>query len=231
MKFEEVMQKLEELGTAQARKIYKRHGCDINQFGVSIANLKKVLKPIKNDSELGLQLLKSKNADAIYLSQWIVDQSKLTIDDLRELINTTEYYMILDSVVPNIVIENKPLAWRCLHEWIDHPNFRFRQSAYSLYGLILSKYPNDEINNEDVIKRVEHVKNVIHNEQNRVRYSMNSFVIAAGIYNAALTDFVKEASTEIGKVEVFMGETSCKVPFAPDYIEKVKSMNRIGKKR
>lgn len=231
MKYDEVMKKLEELGTAQSRKIYTRHGCDIDQFGVSIADLKKVLKSIKKDTDLGYQLLKSKNADAIYLSQWIVDQDKLTMDDLRELINTTEYYMILDTVVPNIVIDNKPLAWRCLREWIDHPNFRFRQSAYSLFGLILSKYPNEEINEDEVRKRVEHVRKVIHTEQNRVRYSMNSFIIAAGIYNALLTDYVKDASVEIGKVEVFMGETSCKVPFAPDYIEKVRSMNRIGKKR
>jgi hypothetical protein len=34
-----------------------------------------------------------------------------------------------------------------------------------------------------------------------------------------------------GLVEVDMGNTACKVPFAPDYIQKVKDRGTIGKKR
>ena len=41
----------------------------------------------------------------------------------------------------------------------------------------------------------------------------------------------REAAESIGKVDVDMGGTSCKVPFAPEYIDKVVKMGRLGKKR
>jgi len=36
---------------------------------------------------------------------------------------------------------------------------------------------------------------------------------------------------EIGKVRVFMGKTSCKVPDAYSYLEKIEDRGTIGKKR
>lgn len=231
MTFEEVMKELEKLGTDQYKKIYRNHGCDINVFGVSVANLKKVLKPIKKDVDLGMKLLKSNNADAIYLSQWIVDSSVLTISDIVELVTSTNYYMILDTVVTNIVYRNKDLNEYVLTNWISHSNPRYRQVAYGLYSIVLSKLPNEEININEVQELLWHIENVIHTEENRVKYSMNSFLISAGIYIPSLTEYTITMSERIGKVEVFMGDTSCKVPFAPEYIRKVEKMGKIGLKR
>ena len=231
MTFDEVMKELESFGTEQNIKIYGRHGNDLPLFGVSVANLKKVLKPIKKDKELGKKLYYSGNTDAIYLSQWIVDPFELTVDDYEYLIYLTNYYMILDTVIPNILVKNKNLALELLPVWLEHDNPRFRQVAYSLYGLILSKYPNEEIDENMITKYLNHVKQVIHDEENRVRYSMNGFVICAGVYHPDFTETTIKIGEEIGKVHVSMGETSCKVPFAPASIRKIQSMDRIGKKR
>ncbi len=231
MTVNEVIKQLESLGTEQNRRIYRNHGNDIEMFGVSIANLKKVLKPIKKDKELGLQLMKSKNTDAMYLSQWIVDSSVLTINDLEEIINLTNYYMTLDVVVPNLAIKNKALTKECLQSWIFSDNPRKRQCAYSLYCLVLMKYPKDDINQVEVKELLTHISTVIHDEENRVRYSMNSFIINAGIYDEDLTQTCINLSERIGKVSVSMGNTSCKVPYAPEYIRKVEKMGKIGLKR
>ena len=71
----------------------------------------------------------------------------------------------------------------------------------------------------------------IHEAQNRVRYVMNGFVIAVGTYIADLTQKSQEIGGKIGKVKVNMGGTACKVPLATEYIEKVISKDRVGKKR
>jgi 3-methyladenine DNA glycosylase AlkD len=231
MNFDEVMKELETLGTEQNRKIYHNHGNDLPLYGVSVANLKKVLKPIKKNKELGKKLFYSGITDAIYLSQWIADPYDLTSKDYEYLINLTDYYMILDNVIPNILVQNKELAFTLLPQWLDHTNHRFRQVGYSLFAIILSKYPNEDINPYLVEKYLNHVKNSIHQEANRVRYSMNSFVICAGVYDPKFTAKALKVAEEIGKVSVSMGETSCKVPFAPASIRKIESMNRIGKKR
>ena len=60
---------------------------------------------------------------------------------------------------------------------------------------------------------------------------MNGFVISVAAYITSLHDEAIEIATEYGKVNVEMGETACKVPFAPEYIEKIKKRGAIGKKR
>ncbi|HBY07660.1 MAG TPA: DNA alkylation repair protein, partial [Chloroflexi bacterium] len=71
MNFDETMQALETMGTAQNRKIYARHGVGENMFGVSVANLKTLKKQIKKDHTLALQLWSSGNHDARYLATMI----------------------------------------------------------------------------------------------------------------------------------------------------------------
>jgi len=226
MKIEEVMLILEEHGTEQNRKIYARHGCDIPQFGVSISNLKKILKPIKKDKKLGYELFHSNNADAMYLSQWIVDSHTLTINDIKSVISHTDYYMILDNVIPGSIIENKDLSMQVIDEFLHHEDHRFRQVAYSLYSYMVLQYDTSLLNLNHIENTIIHIQSVIHNEQNRVRYNMNNFVIAAGGLSS-LNSMCKNAAKEIGKVSVFMGETSCKVPDAYLYIEKMEQRGKI----
>jgi 3-methyladenine DNA glycosylase AlkD len=47
----ETLKTLKSMGTAQNRKIYKRHGVDGEIYGVSYANLKELKKKIKIDNE------------------------------------------------------------------------------------------------------------------------------------------------------------------------------------
>lgn len=46
-----------------------------------------------------------------------------------------------------------------------------------------------------------------------------------------LTDQALKTAERIGPVEVDMGDTACKVPFAPDYIRKIQQRGAVGKKR
>jgi hypothetical protein len=75
------------------------------------------------------------------------------------------------------------------------------------------------------------VVKTIHDRPDLVRYVMNGFVIALGCFVAPLHADAVAAAKKIGKVEVDMGDTACQVPFAPDYIAKVKARRTIGKKR
>lgn len=231
MNFKDVMKELESLGTEQTRKIYNNHGADIPMYGVSIANLKKVVKKIKGQHDLGYQLLFSNNLDAMYMSQWVVDIDKLTKKELEAIMDSTNYYMLLDNLVALLAAKNKAISLECLYDWIDHDNPRYRQTAYSMYSYMLGSYNNDEFDINHLKKTLEHVRKVIHDEENRVRYSMNSFLITAGTQFEELLDVSKQYANEIGKVNVFMGKTSCKVPYAFSYIEKIESMGNIGKKR
>jgi hypothetical protein len=75
------------------------------------------------------------------------------------------------------------------------------------------------------------IEKTLSREPNRVRHAMNGFVIAVGTYVQPLTDFALQTARKIGKVSVDVGDTSCKVPYAPEYIEKAQKKGTVGKKR
>ena len=60
---------------------------------------------------------------------------------------------------------------------------------------------------------------------------MNGFIISTGAYIIELTAYAKEIGKKIGPVYVDMGDTSCKVPSAVEYIEKINARGAIGKKK
>jgi hypothetical protein len=75
------------------------------------------------------------------------------------------------------------------------------------------------------------VQNTIHQVPNRMRFTMNGFIIAVGCYMKELSEHALEVAGHIGKVQVNMGETACKVQLATYYIQKVVEKGRLGKKR
>ena len=78
---DEVIGRLEALGTAQARKTYARHGAGENMFGVSFANLYKLKKQVRTDHALARQLWKTRNLEAQWLATMIADPGEI---DSRE---------------------------------------------------------------------------------------------------------------------------------------------------
>ena len=60
---------------------------------------------------------------------------------------------------------------------------------------------------------------------------MNNALIAIGVFCEDHRDGAYEVADTIGKVEVEMGATSCKVPLATEYIAKIENAGRLGKKR
>ncbi len=66
---------------------------------------------------------------------------------------------------------------------------------------------------------------------NRVKYTVNGFVIAVGAYVKPVVKQAKTTARKLGKVDVDMGGTACKVPLALEYIEKIEKSGRAGKKR
>ena len=96
---------------------------------------------------------------------------------------------------------------------------------------LVSVKSDADLQPEKLKELLPRVEKTIHQAPERVRYAMNSFVIATGSYVSSLTDFAIAAGERIGPVTVDMGNTDCGVPFAPDYIRKVQQRGTIGKKR
>lgn len=227
---DEVLKELKAYGSDQTKKIFKRHGAREPFFGVKVGDLKKIVKKVKKDHELSLELFETGNSDAMYLAGLIADENRISKKNLNKWVKMANWFMISDYAVASVAAESQ-YGWECAMEWINSDSEMIASAGWSTLSNLVSIRDDSELDIREIKILLKQVENNIHISQNRVRYTMNGFVIAVGSYIADLTEMASKIAIKIGKVDVYMGKTSCKVPLASDYIEKVKSKGKIGQKR
>jgi 3-methyladenine DNA glycosylase AlkD len=230
MTYEEIMQKLEELGSEQTKQIYMNHGVREPYFGVKIGDLKKLVKYVKKNHELALTLFDSGNHDAMYLAGLSVNPKLISKETLQEWGKQAYWYMVAEYTVAQVAAESN-YALELAREWMKSVEEMVAVCGWSTYSNYLSITPDEKLDIAEIKNLLVQVKNTIHDERNRVRYVMNGFVISVGTYVPELTEEAKQVADLIGKVHVDVGNTACKVPLATEYIKKVEAKNRVGMKR
>lgn len=226
----EVMSQLEAKGSAQFRKTFARHGAPEPMFGVSIANLKTIAKGIKGEQELALELYETGNYDAMYLAGVVADGSRMTQQQLRGWAKRATCTPIAAHVVAVVACESKHAASLAL-KWMDARQERIACCGWYTYSGVVATRPDDALDLDEIRGLLDRVVAEIDDAANGVRYAMNGFVISVGGYVAPLLKAAKAAAKKLGVVEVDMGDTACQVPVATDYIKKIETMGRVGKKR
>ncbi len=230
MSAKEILAALKSMGNENTRRIFINHGAPANQYGVKVEDLKKIQKKIKKNYELSLELFDSGISDAQYLAGLIADETRMTKKDLQHWADTANWYMLSEYTVPWIAAESGH-GWELALQWIESEKETVQSSGWSTLASLVGITEDEELNINELKALLKRVEKEIHTAPNRVRYSMNNFVICAGGYVKELTEGAIRVGKAIGKVQVNMGETSCKVPYALEYIQKMKDKGSIGKKR
>jgi 3-methyladenine DNA glycosylase AlkD len=230
MKLEEVMSKLEELGSEQTKKIYMNHGVKEPFFGVKIGDLKKLVKYVKKDHELALALYDTGNHDAMYLAGLSVNPKLMTKETLQDWVKKAYWYMPAEYTVAGVASESN-YALELAREWMDSEEEMVAVSGWNTYTNYISITPDEKLDLEEIRSRLHQVETTIHEERNRVRYVMNTFVIGAATYVSGLQEEALNVAEKIGKVHVNVGNTACKVPLATQYINKIVQKDKIGIKK
>jgi 3-methyladenine DNA glycosylase AlkD len=226
----QIIQEIEPLGTEGYRRVLRNHGITGPLFGVKIEHLKKYQKAIKKDYQLALDLYDTGIYDAMYLAGLIADETKMTKADLRRWLKRAESDAVAEFAVAWVAADG-PHGWDLALEWIESTDEKTAVAGWGTLSSWVSVKNDADLDIPALRKLLKRVKTTIHKQPDRVRYKMNGFVISLGCYVSELSDEAIRAGEEIGKVEVDMGNTACKVPSAPEYIRKVASMGRVGKKR
>jgi 3-methyladenine DNA glycosylase AlkD len=230
MTADEIVEQLKSLGADSYKNVLFKHGIKEPVFGVKIDALKKIQKRIKKDYQLALDLFDTGIYDAMYLAALIADDHKMTKKDLRHWAEKANCPTISEYAVSWVAAEG-PHGHELALEWIKSKKENVASSGWSTLSCLMGLKDDSELDVKELKQLLRRVKDTIHDQPNRVRYTMNGFVIAVGSCVKALTDEALEAANQIGPVEVDMGDTSCKVPSAVAYIQKVQIQGAIGKKR
>jgi len=225
MTLQEVLDAIKAYGSASTKNTLMKHGCREPLYGAKVADLKVLQKKIKGDQALAMALYDSGVYDAMYLAGLVADGSKMTEKELEHWVKNAKSPAINEYTVPWVTSEH-PQAWKLALKWIDSKDEMIACSGWNTLSGIVSLKPDEELDVPKLKELLKRVQAEIRTAANRVRYTMNGFVIGVGTYVDALNKDAIAAAKKIGTVSVNMGDTACKVPAAEDYINA--SRNRPG---
>jgi len=230
MTTEQVMKELEKKGSESIRKIFKNHGYSGVMYGVKVGDLKVIQKKVKKDHELAMRLFDTGNYDAMYLAGLIADESKMSKKDIQQWAERSTSHGISEYTVAWVAAESD-YGWELGMKWIDSSKENITSAGWNTLSGVIAMKPDNELDIALIKKLLQRIVKEIHSAPNRVRYTMNGFVIGVGGYIKELTKDAVDIAKKIGDVYVNMEGTACKVPSAADYIKKREAKGYIGKKK
>lgn len=226
----EIMKELKKKGDEQTKKTLLKHGAKEPFFGVKVADLKTILKKTKKNHELSLELYATGNSDAMYLAGLMADETKITEAQLNDWIEKAYWYYLNEFTVPWVAAET-PYGFKLGLQWIESKDEKIAAAGWSTLAYFAGVQSDDQLNITKYRELLEYISQNIHNAPNRVKYTMNGFIITIGTYIKDLTDISTQYAKKIGIVSVEMNGTACKVPLASEYIKKNIEKGQVGKKR
>jgi 3-methyladenine DNA glycosylase AlkD len=227
-----IMAELKKKGSEKTRNIYAKHGmAGKPMFGVSVADLKVIAKTIKGQQALAGELYETGNLDAMYLAGMVADGTQMSAAQLNAWAEgAAGLQMISEYTVAWVAVENgqgRELA----KQWMKSKKEHVASAGWCTYSGIVATTLDADLDLTEIEGLLNTVVKGIGSAQNRVRNTMNGFVIAVGTYVKPLLKQAKASAKQIGDVSVDVGDTACKVPLATAYIQKNEAAGRIGKKR
>ena len=231
MNAREILAELEPLGSeSYKRMMMKNHGVKEPCFGVKIGDMKKIVKRIKKDHQLALDLYDSGNYDAMYLAGLISDDTRMTRQDLQRWVENA-YAGSLSGATVAWVAAGSPHGHEMALKWIDSDKPLIAAAGWSTLSGLVALKDDADLDLAELKKLLQRVKKNIHKVPDAVRYAMNNFMICTGGYVVPLTDLAIRTAEEIGTVTADLGNNNCEVPDAAAYIRKMQAHGNLGKKR
>lgn len=230
MTVKEILVQLENYGDERTKNTLMNHGAREPLYGVKVADLKKILKQTRKNHELSLALYDTGNSDAMYLAGLMADEKQITKEQLSDWVEKAYWSYLSEYTVPWVAAETD-FGFELGLAWIESKEEGIASAGWSTLAYYSGVNQDELLDIEMYGKLLDRVAREIHEAQNRVKYTMNGFVISVGSYIRDLTEKATKVAESIGIVEVDMNGTACKVPFAGEYIQKVIVKQNVGKKR
>ncbi len=227
-----IMSDLASRGSEKTRITYARHGMPIDRmFGVTNADLKLIAKTIKREQALAMELYATGNLDAMYLAGLVADGSQMTRKQLQSWADgAAGMIMIYEHPVPWVTVESEH-ALELAAAWITSKKEHVAAAGWRIYAG-LATIEHDENLDLALYKRLlDEVEEGISTAKNRVKSTMNGFVISVGSYVKPLHAQAMATGKRVGPVAVDVGDTDCKIPLATEYLAKVQAAGKLGQKR
>lgn len=230
MNAKQVLQELAVYGSDQIKRIHMSHGAAEPLFGVKIGDMKKLQKKVGPIYDVAKELWETGNGDARYFAALCADEKRMTKRDLRKWTREADWHMLSEYAVAQLAAETKH-GWALGLELIDRKKERVACCGWSILSNWISFRPVEEVCVDEVQGLLKRLESTIHDQPNRLRFTLCNFVVCAGAYIPELTEEALAIGKRLKNLEVAPVKKGCSIPEIVEDIGKIEKMGRIGRKR
>lgn len=211
---EQLMVQLEELGTEQARKHYRKAGCHDNQFGVKLGDIRKIAKAIKVNHELALSLWETKNVDARFLAILIMNIKELSAADVEQLTQSLAFSRVADWLI-SYIVKKHPDKETLRQKWMKSGSGMTARAAWSLTSERIAKAPEGL----DIKGLLDRLEKELGDAPEPEQWTMNEALAQIGIHAPKFRKRAIDIGERLGVYRDYPTSKGCTSPFAPIWID------------
>ena len=231
MTAKDIIAELTKLGTAQAKKNWITNGGAKEPcLGVKVADMKKNQKRVKLDYQLALDLYDTGIADMMYLAGLIADDAKMTKKDLQKWIENASSDWVAEYTIPWVASAG-PHGREMALKWMESKDETTASAGWQTYSSMVAIKEDADLDLTEIKSLLQRAAKSIHQQPDRIKCVMNSFVIAVACHVKPLHPLAVQTANGIGKVAVEPARGCGTIPFAPERIKNFEARSAIGKKR
>lgn len=216
MTTQDVLTKLETLGTEQLRAQNVRHGFVGEQFGVKLGELRTIAKSIKLNTAFGLELWATGYLEARLIAILVMKPKELSVEQLKMMVQTATYGHLADWV-NSYLVKQHPEKEALRIAWLDvdaHAEPWLARTAWSLTTERVSKSPTG-LDVAEVLKRID---SELATAPEPARWTMNFCLGELGINHAEYRDEVIAIGERVGAYRDYPTSKGCISPFVPLWV-------------
>ena len=178
----QVMTALEKKGNPARIKTFANHGAPpAEMFGVSVADMKVIAKQIKGEQELAYELFETGNGDAQYLAGMVANGADMNKRLLDAWARGAVWQMVSEYTVPWVATESAHARSQAV-KWMKAKKESVATSGWNSYSGHVTVCDDEQLDLDEIDELLAQVEDGIDSAKNRVKYTMNGFVIAVGCY-------------------------------------------------
>ena len=221
-----VMAQLESCGDAKIREMNLRRGAPENQFGVKAGDIRAIAKSIKVDHELGIELWKTGNADAMLLATLIVKPKLFAPEELETMAasvlytpsrtTTLSYTQVVDWLMTN-VIRQHPGKEALRQRWMESSHAMLLRAGWSLTTERVIQDPEGL----DLAALLDRIEAEVASAPAPAQWTMNYCLAEIGIRYAEHRDRAIAIGERFGLYRDYPVSKGCVSPFAPIWIREM----------
>lgn len=216
------------MGDENTKRTLGKHGAREPFFGVKVAELKKIVKRVKKDHGLSLDLFDTGNSDAMYLAGLIADEKKISKDELRHWADKAYWHMLSVYTVAWVAAES-PHGWELGQEWIDSDRENIACTGWSTLANWVLIRPDTALDLQGLKALTERAAGRYQSAPKAVRATIVAFLQTVGVSVTPLEVAAAEAGRQI-RQENAEGAADASTDIG-SYIEKIRQKGRLGQKK